>query len=252
MIETIALSAGYAKAVNLENLTARFDDGNITAVIGPNGSGKSALLRAVAGLCEIKTGGVFIDGHDRREITEKESARLLSYLPQSRPTPPFTVAETVLHGRFSRLSYPRVYREADREAAEKAMQRVGIFELRDRRVGDISGGERQKAYIAMAIAGECKNLLLDEPTAGLDISSRRELFSILRELRGEGKTIVVVIHEPADAFALADDLLLLSKGKAAGFGKAESILNSGELERVFGVKRVICEGDDGKRRILFD
>jgi iron complex transport system ATP-binding protein len=236
MIELREVFGGYGRSPVLRDVSLLFPDGLISAVIGPNGCGKSTLFKLCAGQMRPSGGGVLVDGRDLSALTPLEIARRLAYMPQIRPTPYMTVETLVLHGRFPWLGYPRVYREQDRKCAEAAMLKVGIWNKRNEFLPHISGGERQRAYLAMALAQGTGHLLLDEPTTHLDISCQLEFAALLRALRDEGTCVVVVLHDIGTALDLADRVAVLRDGRPAAAGTPEQILQSGAVEEAFGVR----------------
>ena len=243
MIELSGLTFGYAPAPPLfDSLCARFGDGRIRAVLGPNGSGKSTLLRLCARQLAPASGTLRVGGRDAAAYDAKAFARALSYLPQSRPVPMITVRALVAHGRFPHLGMTRRLSAQDEAAVARALEVTGMRGVAGRDLRTLSGGQRQKAYLAMLIAQDAQYLLLDEPTTYLDIGHQLELFDLLRTLRNEGRCVVVVMHDLAQAIAFADDALLLHKGEPLYDGPADGLIPSGAMERAFGVRPVLREG----------
>lgn len=247
MIELHQVSGGYGGKPLLEDISLTIPAGCVTAVIGPNGCGKSTLLRMIAGLHPLSGGSVAISGVDNRERSRKEMAKQLSLLPQSRGTPSILVENLVLHGRFPYMGYPRRYREEDRAAAQEAMKEVGVAQLAKRNVTTLSGGERQKVYLAMLLAQGTPVVLMDEPTGSLDIAHKFEVMALARKLARQGKTVVLVLHELELALEYADWVVLMEQGRVRDFGTPEEILESGQLEKVFSIRaeRVETEGKGG-------
>ena len=243
MIELSGLTFGYTPAAPLlDGLTARFGDGRIRAVLGPNGSGKSTLLRLCARQLAPASGTLRVGGRDAAAYDAKAFARALSYLPQSRPVPMITVRALVAHGRFPHLGMTRRLSAKDEEAVGRALKNTGLTDVAGRDLRTLSGGQRQKAYLAMLIAQDAPHLLLDEPTTYLDVAHQLELCDILRALRDEGRCLVVVMHDLAQALALADDVLLLCGGQPLYDGPVDGLTGSGAIERAFGVRPVTREG----------
>ena len=243
MIELSGLTFGYTPVAPLLNgLSARFGDRRIRAVLGPNGSGKSTLLRLCARQLAPASGTLRVGGRDAAAYDAKAFARALSYLPQSRPVPMITVRALVAHGRFPHLGMTRRLSTKDEEAVGRALKITGLTDVAGRDLRTLSGGQRQKAYLAMLIAQDAQHLLLDEPTTYLDVAHQLELCDILRALRDEGRCLVVVMHDLAQALALADDVLLLAGGKPLYDGPADGLTGSGAIERAFGVRPVTREG----------
>ena len=243
MIGLSGITFGYDPASPLfDGFSARFGDGRIRAVLGPNGSGKSTLLRLCARQLTPASGTLRVGGRDAADYDAKAFARALAYLPQSRPVPMITVRALVAHGRFPHLGMTRRLSAQDEAAVARALDLTGLSGVAGRDLRTLSGGQRQKAYLAMLIAQDAQHLLLDEPTTYLDIGHQLELFDLLRTLRNEGRCVVVVMHDLAQAIAFADDALLLHKGEPLYDGPADGLIPSGAMERAFGVRPVLREG----------
>ena len=153
MIELKNLCGGYPGRPVLEDITLDFRPGEVLAILGPNGCGKSTLLRTSNGLLAKSGGEALVDGVPLERLSAKEVAQKVAYLPQSRSVPSITAGRMVLHGRFPYLSYPRRYSQKDREMVHKALAWVGASELASRPLPELSGGQRQKVYLAMALSG---------------------------------------------------------------------------------------------------
>ena len=234
MIEIKSITSGYGKKNIINNLSITFNKGKLTSIIGPNGSGKSTLLKTILGIAAPTSGRVIIDSTDISSLSRNSLAKKISYLPQGRDTPQMTVMQLVLHGRFPYLKYPRIYANNDKEIAYRAMERVGISGLADESLSSLSGGMRQNAYIAMALAQDTDYILLDEPASYLDISHQIELMKILRSLADEGKGIVSVMHDLPMAFTFSDDIVVIDKGCAAFIGSPDDVCKSGIISDIFG------------------
>ena len=236
MISIKDLCAGYGGKNILNNITVDFSDGEITSIIGPNGSGKSTLLQCCAGFLGISSGIITADGKDISEYKGKALAQSVSFLPQSNPASAITVRALVMHGRFPYLGYPRRYAKEDVEIAENAMETAGILDIADKQLSELSGGQQQKAHIAMRLAQNTKNVLLDEPTTFLDIKYQLELMKLAKRLRGEGKAVIAVLHDLGQAFANSDKIVVIEKGKTAFCGTPNELADSEVIESAFGVK----------------
>lgn len=236
MLEIRNVSAGYGKHQVLHRVSLTAMPGQITAILGRNGCGKSTLLKAIAGILTHTSGEVLVDGCDLKPLTPGERARRISYLAQGNGAPDVSVGRLVLQGRFPYLSYPRRYREGDFTVAEKAMEQLGILHLSDAPLETLSGGMRQKAYIAMALAQQTGVILLDEPTTYLDVGQQLQFARMLRQLAEQGKTVVLVIHDILLALKLADQICVLEEGCVKAQGSPEELLSSGVLAQLYGVK----------------
>ena len=246
MIAFENVRAGDGRAEILKGVSLRFDPGKITVIIGPNGCGKTTLLKVAAGLVPPSGGTVSLGGRDLDRIPRRELARLVSYLPQSRPPASLTVRELVMHGRFPYLGFPRYPGERDERAVDEAMRTARVLELRDRNLEELSGGERQKACLAMAIAQDTETVLWDEPATYLDIGHQFEILSVMRKLRGAGRAVAVGMHDLPQAFSVADRICLMERGAVAAFGGPDAVYESRAVERVFSVAshRVPAGGRD--------
>lgn len=236
MIEFQSVSGGYPGRQVLREVSFSVEPGTLTALIGPNGCGKTTLLRTAARRLPASGGRILLEGRPIGEYGRKEFARTAAFLPQSRSVPGITVRALVSHGRFPYLGFSRRLREADRAAVRRAMEITATEEWAERDLRELSGGERQRVYLAMALAQDTGTILLDEPTAFLDLYRQFELLELLRRLSGEGKAILIVLHDLALALQYSDRLVLIENGRVAAAGLPEQIAAQGELDRVFRVQ----------------
>lgn len=234
MIELKSICAGYDRHTVVQNVSATFEKGKLTGIIGTNGCGKSTLLKAMLNLLPA-TGEITIGGSKLAAMSRKEIARKVAYLSQGKATPDMTVEQLVLHGRFPHLHYPRRYSQKDREIAFSAMVQMGIADQAQKALSELSGGMRQNAYIAMALAQDTDYILLDEPTTYLDIPHQLQLMKTLRQLADSGKGIVAVTHDLSLAFTYCDQILLLDGGQAVTAGEPRQVCQSPHIQTVFGV-----------------
>ena len=245
MLEAKNLSAGYPGRAVLAGVSLAARPGRVLALLGPNGCGKSTLLRTMAGLLPPLGGEVLLDG--RRDYSPRQAAQRVAYLPQSRTAPNITVRRLVLHGRFPYLSYPRRYGREDYEAVGRALAAADALDLADRPLPELSGGQRQKAYLAMALAQETEAILMDEPTTFLDIRHQLEVLALVRRLAEEGRGVVLALHDLCLALTAADDVAVLGEGRLLALGGPEAVYQSKVLERVMGVRLDRSEGPGGRR-----
>lgn len=252
MLKLEKLTAGYDGCPVISDINASFEKGSITTIIGANGSGKSTLLKAAMGLCTLMDGEFFLDGKNQKTMDTKEFARKVSYLPQSHTASSISAGRMVLHGRFPYLSYPRHYSKKDYELCNLAMERLGILSLKEKRMEELSGGERQKVYLAMALAGETEVFLLDEPTTYLDIHYQLELLYLMQELRTQGKTVVMVLHDLNYAMQISDKIIVMQKGKVLAEGTPKQIASGGVIEKAFGVHSKRLYDEAGEVHYIFN
>lgn len=244
MLEVRRLSGGYAGHPVLHDVSLTAESGRITVIAGPNGCGKSTLLKSIAGIIPYESGDLLINGESLCGLSSQEQAQRIAYLPQDRYIPDTTVFRLVLHGRFPYLGYPRRYRPEDLEIARNALARIGIESLAERPLNTLSGGMRQKVYIAMALAQDAPVIMMDEPNSFLDISHQLQLAAYLRVLASEGKTLLLVLHDLSMALRLADHLVLLKDGCVLSQGSPEQLYLSGDIETAFqvGIRRFQTPG----------
>ncbi len=220
----------------LRQIDLQVRSGECLAVIGPNGAGKTTLLRIAAGLVTPTRGELRWESMAFRDLDRRELARRIAYVPQSRPFHvPLTVEELVLLGRYPYLSPFRLAPKAsDFAATERALELADILDLRRRPLGELSGGERQSAYIAAALAQEAEVLILDEPTTHLDPRHQREVAAlILRLNREEELSVLVATHDLNFAALLAHRVVALKQGEMVGSGLPSELLRPEKLAEVF-------------------
>ncbi|MBR5734839.1 MAG: ABC transporter ATP-binding protein [Desulfovibrionaceae bacterium] len=226
---------GSGRRTIFSGVSLTVESGKLVAVVGANGSGKSTLLRAVCGLIPPDAGTIALEGTNLAELTCRERARFIAYLPQETEALPFTVEETVLLGRAPWQGFLGFSDQADREAARRAMRLAGVEELAARPLSLLSGGERQRVYWARALCQSPRLLLLDEPTSAQDFGRQVALMNMLAGLcREHGLAALMVSHDLNLASLYADSLLLLhGQGAAAPQGAPEDVLTQANLEKAY-------------------
>ncbi|MGX1788261.1 ABC transporter ATP-binding protein [Bosea sp. NPDC055332] len=239
-LETRALRAGHGTRDILCGLDLAFPRGGFTVIVGPNACGKSTLLRTLARLHEPSGGSVLLDGRAIADFSPRERARRLAVLPQGAETPDgITVVDLVSRGRHPHGGLFKRWSADDEAAVAKAMAAAGVTALAARRLDELSGGQRQKAWIAMALAQETDLLLLDEPTTFLDLAHQIEVLELCRTLNRAGKTIVAVLHDLNQACRYASCLIAMKGGRIQAQGTPAGIVTSELIEAVFGVACVV-------------
>ena len=230
----------------VRDVTAEVEVGEWVALIGPNGAGKTSLLRAVAGLLPCD-GIVRLDGVPLVELGRRERAQRLALVPQEPRTPPWlTVAEYVLMGRTPYLRPLAREGAGDREATARALSRLELEELAERPLGTLSGGERQRVVVARALAQEAPIVLLDEPTASLDIGHQQQALDLLDALRAaDGLTLVAAMHDLTLAAQYADRVLLLDAGRVVADGSPAEVLTEAALAEHYGARVRVVNLDEG-------
>ena len=238
---------GRGRMWTLDHLSFHVDAGEILGIVGPNGSGKSSLLKILSGLLRVGEGDVLLGGTSLQKRSQADIARLVAVVPQEYAQVfPFTVAETVLMGRFPHRTVHwwsmgiGDETASDLAAAHQAMVDTDVVSLADRLVSDLSGGERQRVVIARALAQEPQILLLDEPTAFLDINHQIEICSLVARLRAERQlTVVLVSHDLNVASQYCDRVLMLKEGQLCRIGSPEETIRPEVLRMVYGCDVVV-------------
>src|SRR5213593_1402638 len=241
-----------ARPFAFSELSFEIAPGEIVGVIGPNSSGKTTLIRLLTRVLEPAAGEIRLEGAPIRQLTRTDLARRVGVVPQGTLAEcPFNVGELVLMGRYPHG--PGRYFESrhDRTAARAAMEATGVLELADLPFDHLSGGERQRAFIARALAQEPRLLVLDEPTAHLDLRYQVEVASLLRRLNRErGIAILLVSHDLNLAGEVCDRLVLLADGRVAATGPPEVVLEESLLSSVFGCDVVVDKGEPSRRPVV--
>ncbi len=231
----------YDDAWVLRDVSLAVPEGMFLGIIGPNGSGKTTLLHLLDGLLTPARGTVLLEGRPLADMDRQAVARRIAVVPQDSDAAfPFTVEETVLLGRHPHLGRLRFEGKQDREIAEEAMARTGILPLRRRLLSELSGGERQRVLISRALAQEPRILLLDEPTAHLDIRRQGEFFHVIGELnRVRGLTIVAVTHDINLACLYCDHVLLLKEGRVQRMGPPADVVTTEAIRDAYEANVVV-------------
>lgn len=230
---SVAVEAGGRRL--LHGVDVALAAGELVGLVGPNGAGKSTLLRALTGMAPLAAGSVTLSGRPLAAIDRRERARHVAVVQQLPEAPrSMTVAELVLLGRYPHLGLLGRETARDRDYAAEAMRRAGCLALAGRELGTLSGGERRRAFIARALAQEATLLLLDEPTAHLDVAAQAELFAVLRELAAGGAGVLIVAHDLTLAAVHCERLLLLAGGRVVAQGAPEAVVSAENVARVYG------------------
>jgi iron complex transport system ATP-binding protein len=240
---------GREKAV-LQDLSLTLPAGAITAILGPNGSGKTTLLHLILGVLSPQGGAIRLAGLPQAGYSRRQMSQLIGLVPQEEYSPfDFSVLEYVLLGRAPYLGPLEMPGEADYRLARAALQTTGLTHLQDRPIPNLSGGERQLAAVARALAQQPRILLLDEPTAHLDLGNKARIIEILRSLAGKGVAIVLTTHDPEVAAAIAGFVVLMRRGEVLAAGEADTVLTAEQLSATYGVEVRVFQ-IEGRRVIL--
>jgi len=242
------LNHSYGNTPILKHLSFSVKKGDFFIIIGPNGSGKTTLMKVISGIEKSEKDRFEILGRPDRSYTRRDLARTIAFVPQTAPVDfPFTVTEVVLMGRSPYLGLLGLEQEKDLEIANQAMAFTEVGHLADRKLDQLSGGERQRVFIAKAVCQQPRIMLLDEPTASLDIAHQIRVMDLMERLKNEtGVTIVMVSHEVNLAAMYADHLLLLKHGEIISLGPPKDVLTYETLEEAYGCKVLVDESPIGK------
>jgi len=241
MLTATDIVVKLSDSFSLGPVNLNLEASSIYIILGENGSGKTTLLKALLGEHKLDSGTLTHEGKDWTTYSTQEKARLCSLVPQFEPIPfSFTVLETVLMARLP-WSKGKWENDADHLAARNAIRQLNLNHLANQSIESLSGGERQRTLIARSLAQEPKILLLDEPTAHVDMKSRQELSQILSELTSEGKSIVVTTHDLEWGTRLSENVILLNRGKVAA-----TVLDTELFSQTLGVKIDLLKNKTGR------
>ncbi len=247
-ITTSNLSHSFAKRNVLRSLSFSIEKGDFFIIIGPNGSGKTTLMKLMAGILRPQKGQIEILGLPNRSYTPKALARAVAFVPQRLPVDlPFTAGEAVLLGRAPYQGALGIERDRDLEIANQAMQFTEVDHLNRLNISQLSGGELQRVFIARAICQEPEIMLLDEPTASLDLAHQVKVMDLMEKLKREkGITVIMVSHDVNLAAMYGNQVLLLKEGEIASSGFPSDVLSFEKLEETYGCKLLVDESPLGE------
>ena len=238
MIDVKELSFQYQRKgkLVLDKLNFSCEKGTVNVLIGLNGSGKTTLIKTIAGLLENYQGEVFIDGENLKSLSIKERAKKMAYVSQrSNAVDDFPVLDYLLFGTVNKMNFYQSPKEEDKKKVLDCAKHFGIMHLIDKKLGEISGGERQIVSICAAIVQDTNLVILDEPTSALDIKNQHAVLSIIKKIAKEqGKTFILSSHNPNHSLYLDSNVFLLKSGTIVAQGRAEDIINIEALKTVYG------------------
>jgi iron complex transport system ATP-binding protein len=240
-LEARNMSAGYGRTRIVSDVDLVIEEQRITGLIGPNGAGKSTLLRVLSRFLKPQRGVVLLDGEVLHQLPTREVARKLAFLGQEEGLPDLTIEELVYRGRFPHQSLLRRNAAEDRQAVEWAIRAMNLDALRQRPLRHVSHGEMRRAWTAMALAQRPDVLLLDEPTAFLDIAHQFELLDLLSELKAHGVTVVMSMHDLWMTALYCDRVVAMSGGRIVGHGPRDEVMTADLIREVFGVEVTMRE-----------
>lgn len=254
LLEINQVSGGYGNGDIVKGVTCHADRGDVLCLVGPNGCGKTTLFRLMLGSLPLSSGSIQIDGHDTRNLSPRELANLIAYIPQYHtPIFAYTVLDVVIMGRASHFSSFETPKPADREAAFAALEKVNALHLANQKYTALSGGQRQLILIARAICQSASVFVMDEPAANLDYANHQLLMEVVADLAEKGYCIVMSTHSPEHPFSVGSRVLLMKNGQVAGFGQPKQVITPESLRAVYdidmdvvtvhdryGMERTIC------------
>ena len=241
MLAARSLGFGYGSKIIGRDAHIDVKPGEVLCLLGPNGSGKTTLFKTVLGLLPPLTGEVLLGGRPMTQLVRQEIARLVAYVPQAHAAHfPFRVVDMVLMGRTAHLGLFAAPTRQDRAKALEALATLGIAELAETEYTRISGGQRQLALVARALAQDAPAIVMDEPTASLDFGNQVTVLSVIKRLAGRGLAVLLSTHDPDHAFSVGTRVALLSDGRIVVQGTPDEVLTPDRLHQVYGV-RVIVE-----------
>ncbi|MGJ5630476.1 metal ABC transporter ATP-binding protein [Nostoc sp. CALU 1950] len=232
-IDVENLTVAYHGKVALHGASLQIQAGSISGLVGMNGSGKSTLFKAIMGFLKPVTGRVLINGLPIKSVQKKS---LVAYVPQSEEVDwnfPVSVHDVVMMGRYGYMNILRIPSAKDQRVVRESLERVEMWSMRDRQIGELSGGQRKRAFLARALAQQGTVLLLDEPFTGVDIKTEKAMIDLLLELREEGHTILISTHDLSSITTFCDQVVLINRTILA-YGDTSEVFTEENLSRTFG------------------
>ncbi|WP_414620489.1 metal ABC transporter ATP-binding protein [Calothrix sp. CCY 0018] len=232
-VQVEEVTVAYNGKVALHSANLQLNRGSISGLVGMNGSGKSTLFKSIMGFVKPTNGRVFIQG---MPIKKAQKQNLVAYIPQSEDVDwhfPIDVQSVVMMGRYGYMNILRIPRENDRQAVAESLARTNMSEFKFRQIGELSGGQKKRAFVARALAQQAQIILLDEPFAGVDVKTEKALIQLLIELRNMGHTILISTHDLSSISTFCDDVVLINRTILA-YGPTEEVFTEENITRTFG------------------
>lgn len=236
MLSLINVCFGHGRTIVGRDLSLAIEEGQVLALLGANGAGKTTLFRTILGLIPPLSGEILLDGTPLHSLSRRDQAIRIAYVPQAHEaTFPFTIRDIVLMGRTAHLGHFEMPSKVDHQIADNALDEIGITVLADRPCTEVSGGERQMALIARALAQKASIIVMDEPASSLDYGNQIRLLSLIRHMASKGLSIILSTHNPEHARLVADRVALLHGGKLIGTGAPDVVLTAEAFKTLYGV-----------------
>jgi len=252
MLRLEGIYFSYDRTDILKDISFEVKKGEFLGIIGPNGSGKTTLLKTIARILNPYRGNIFFEGVDIRKIPYLEYARKVAYLPSQIDIPfSYTVEEFVLLGRFPYIGRYGEIKKTDREIIDKTLEQFEISHYRERKIWELSDGERQRVFISQVIVQQSSLIILDEPTSHLDIGHSFKILDIIREINKNGTTVITVLHELNLASEYCSRLLLLNQGSVFSEGTVEDVITYQNIEEVYKTKVLVYKNPHTGRPYVF-
>jgi iron complex transport system ATP-binding protein len=234
LVKEISLSYNHVPVVS--DFSLQLKPGELVGLIGPNGCGKTSVIKALSRILALKSGEITLDGRHLHHISHNDLAKVIGVVPQTPNLPEtFSVTEVVLLGRSPHLGWLRNESQRDLQIANAAMQATGILEFAERKIGELSGGEKQRVTIARVLAQQPQVILMDEPTANLDIAHQLEILNLMQSLcRQQQMAVLIALHDLNLAAQYCDRLILLKKGRIFAQGGPQDVITSLNIQQVYG------------------
>jgi ABC-type Mn2+/Zn2+ transport system ATPase subunit len=226
------VTVGYHGKIALHSASLQLQSGSICGLVGMNGAGKSTLFKAIMGFVKPATGRILVNG---LPIHQAQKNNLVAYVPQSEEVDwnfPVSVADVVMMGRYGYMNLLRIPRSIDKQASRESLERVQMWDLRDRQIGELSGGQKKRTFFARALAQQAQVLLLDEPFAGVDVKTEKMLIDLLLQLREIGHTILISTHDLASIKTFCDRVVLINRSILA-YGNTSDVFTPENIARAF-------------------
>jgi ABC-type Mn2+/Zn2+ transport system ATPase subunit len=247
-IEIENVTVAYHGKVALHSASLQLQSGSICGLVGMNGAGKSTLFKAIMGFVKPTSGRILVNG---LPIQQAQKNHLVAYVPQSEEVDwnfPVSVADVVMMGRYGYLNLLRMPRSRDRQIVRESLERVQMWDLRDRQIGELSGGQKKRTFFARALAQQAQVLLLDEPFAGVDVKTEKLLIDLLLRLRQIGHTILISTHDLASIKTFCDRVVLINRSILA-YGNTSDVFTPENIARAFDNSLAYLENQSDRESI---